>query len=87
VVKNVPHHLTAVVVICSVVLTLNSVWTEPLKVLGEQVAEHAELSLEVTAVATPHMLNHNRTVFHALTAVLIALTGLVPDIVLVCLVI
>jgi alpha-N-acetylglucosamine transferase len=47
VVKDVPHHLTAVVVICSAVLTLNFVWTEQLKVLGVLVVEHVVLK-EVT---------------------------------------
>ena len=54
-VKNVPNHLTAVVVICSAVLTLNSVWTEQLKVLGVPVVEHAVLFLEVTVVTPTPM--------------------------------
>jgi len=56
VVKNVPHHLTAVVVTCSVVLTLNSVWTEQLKVLGVPVAEHVVLK-EVTPTPTTTLIN------------------------------
>jgi len=89
VVRNVPHLLTAVVATCSVVLTLNSVWTELLKVLGELVAELAVLSLEVTVVHLHlhHMLSHKKPVFHVLIATVIVHTGLPAENVLKTLVI
>jgi len=76
VVKDVLHHLTAVVAICSVVLTLSFVWTELLKVLGELVAELAVLSLEVTVAHLHHMFNHNNPNPHVLIIPVIVHTGL-----------